>query len=121
MTPVKKPEQQPDEPGDLKGYYVQAREDLAKPQQGMVLRWVFWHAKAVGRVEVARAALKLYETRDWDCHSRALGYMPGSSQHQALMDARPESDVRRAQDFLDQQVTIEQACRSVIDLLKGGR
>lgn len=104
-------------PMSLRELYRQARTDTAKPTPEAQLRWLFWHAKAVGRVEVARAVLKRIESRDWEIHSRAMGYMPGTAQHQALIDSRPQSDLRRAQEYLDEQVAFEQACRSVMDLL----
>jgi hypothetical protein len=110
-------------PMTLRELYQEAKRDALKPTIETRLKWLFWHAKAVGRVEVARAVLKRFEARDWEVHSRSLSLIPGTSTHQAMVDARPKADLQRAQDYLDEQVAFEQACRSVAEMLgaKGAR
>lgn len=114
-------DQKVDEPANLRELYARAQADLKSPAPGAHLRWIFWHAKAVGRLEVARAVLKRFETRDWEAHSRALSFMPGTPQYQAMIDARPTEDIKRAQDFVTEQASMVQAARDVAAMLAGGR
>ncbi len=106
------------EPENLRELYLRAAADLERAPKGTILKWVFWHAKAVGRLEVARAVLKRFESRDWDIHARALAFMPGTAQFQAAMDTRPTADITRAQDYVVECGAYVQAAWEVLTLLK---
>jgi hypothetical protein len=52
------PPQSEGEPGTMAELYRRAKADLAKPTAEAHLRWIFWRARCVGRLEAARLAVK---------------------------------------------------------------
>ncbi len=117
-TSTTKPAEPIREPSGVRELYTQAVADLDKMPKGAILRWAFWHANGVGRLEVARAVLKRFESRDWDIHARALAYMPGTSMYDAAMAARPEMDIKRAQDYVIECAAYVQAAETVLSLMR---
>jgi hypothetical protein len=106
------------EPTTLRQLYDRAQSDLKSPTARTHLNWVFIHAKAVGRLEVARAALKRYEQEDFDMRCRAAAFMPGTTQYQAYMDMRPAAEVKRAEAYVTEQASFVEAARAVVDMLE---
>jgi hypothetical protein len=105
------------EPKDLADLYRQAQCDLANPR-GALLRWVFWHAKAVAKLEVARAVLKRFEQRDWELCARASAYMPETTQYQGIMAQRPAADIPRAESLVTDCAAFVHAAAGVIEMLR---
>lgn len=109
-------------PQTLEEAYRLARVDVAaKPSPELHLRWVFWHAKAMGQLEVARAALKRVELRDWECLQRAATFLPETTQHRTFMDARPVADLQRAEATVNDRAALAEALRQVAQMLGGRR
>lgn len=94
-----------------------AKADLERPTREAQLRWVFWHADAIGRCEVARAVLKRFEARDWEAHSRALAYVEGETMRQRYTDARPTAELKRAEALLIEEAAAVEVTRMILALL----
>lgn len=94
-----------------------ATADLKAPTKEAQLRWVFWHAGAVGRLKVAEAVLKRFEQRDWEVCARASVYMPDTQQHAMLMAQRPEAEVKRAETLVIEEASAVEATRQILALL----
>ena len=70
--PAKAPLYPPEKPPPtLEELYRQAKADLAHPGPDTVTKWVFLHAKAAGRREVAERRWKLLSDRSFLVHSHA--------------------------------------------------
>jgi hypothetical protein len=103
---------EPSEPTTLRELYDRTRTDTD------VMRWVFLHARIVGRLEVARTVLKRVEQRDWEACARASAFYPETTQHQAQLATRPTADLDRAQALVTELAAMEHAAGAVTELLK---
>ncbi len=111
---------EPDEPQALPALYLQARRDLQDRPQGCVVRWVFWHARAVGRLEVYRCGLKQLEQADWEANMRVASAWPATAHMEAAESRRPkDATMSAARELVIETAAYVEATRQVILLLKG--
>lgn len=109
-----------EEPRDLRELYAQARTDLGNPTNEAHLRWIFWHARAVGRLEIARMGLRKVDLEDYEAKIRAMNALPSESMRNAWEQQRPhETTMRAAQEVLIEHVTYVEAAARVCALLDG--
>lgn len=111
----------PAEPETLRELYDRARADLNGKDPAALLRWVFWHAKAVGRLEVARAACRRLDGFDFEARQRALAAENWSNIASAYEAARPTEQLVQADALVSNCAAMVQAAASVVELLRGRR
>lgn len=112
----------PAEPANVREMFARAQTDLAaKWAPATELRWVFWHARGVGRLEVARYALKRLELQDAECHTRALSVTNVGSFAEAYQAARPTTALNGAAEIIVEAAAYVQAAASVLEMLRGRR
>jgi hypothetical protein len=109
------------EPTNLREAFQRAKADLAKPSDDVRLRWVFWHARAVAKLEVARAALKRVEAWDFECRVRALSMERIPSVAAAYDEARPKVQLDAADAMLVEAASLVEATRQVLTMLGARR
>jgi len=109
------------EPTTLKEAYAQAKRDLFAKDATAHLRWVFWHAKAVARLEVARAALRRVESWDMEARMRSMSMERMPSVATAYEEARPKAALEQAEVVLSEAVALAEATRQVAEMLGARR
>ena len=110
------------EPTTVRELYDRAAADLKAAWAASVeLRWAFWHARGVGRLEVARYALKRVELQDAESWTRALSMAHIPSVAEAYQAARPTVALNAAAEMVIEAAAYVQAAASVLEMLRGRR
>jgi hypothetical protein len=109
------------EPNTLRELYDRARADLAKPAPDALLRWVFWHARGVGRLEVARSEQKRVWQDRWEAEMRSRSeWMLGNAEQAQLAEAQKPVDalIAKVDKDVEDAAAFVQAAHDIAELLK---
>jgi hypothetical protein len=108
------------EPRDMRELYRRAQADLAKPTAEAHLRWIFWHARAVGRLEAAKVAQS--EIHAWDRSVKAMVMATLSpSLKTAYATEGPHIDtLRLAETTLIEAAARVEVTTRIVDMLAPG-
>ncbi len=109
----------PSEPTTLKELYVQARKDLeGNRQNGVLLMWTFWHAKAMGRLKVAEIQHGKLAQQDRDVHLLMNSQFSQSLKDVIAQEMTPVATLRQAEEMLVEATAYVEATRAVVKLLE---
>lgn len=108
-----------DEPTNLREAFARAKADLNKPTLEAHLRWVFWHARAVARCEVARLAREKLVHHERDVQMVMLSQFSPSLRDAIAEQLPADATLRTADEMLIETASMVEATRRIVDLLAG--
>ena len=106
------------EPTTIRELYARALVDTREPGPLAHMRWVFWHARAVGRLETARASLKRLYDQEAMLLAQNLSTL-NPTLKAAFAAEMPNGPLRQStEDSVEVAATFVEATARVVDMLE---
>lgn len=108
-----------EEPTNLREAFARAKADTAKPSAEAHLRWIFWHARAVARLEVARLGREKLVHHERDVRMVMISQLSPSISDLIAQKLPAEATLRAADELVIETASMVEATRRVVELLNG--